>query len=314
MKKWIKKIVWIVLVLICVLGVFSEANSKRMDIVPASVISNIFEIAKTSSTVQRDWIKNIPEYSGMAYVEINQNKPFFRESEYTTKIFRTYSKLDSIGRCGTAAALVGTESMPKKKRSSIGMVRPTGWHTVRYDSVIKDKYLYNRCHLIAFELSGENANPNNLITGTRYMNTSGMRPFENMVAEYIKSTKNHVLYRVTPVFDGNNLLASGVLMEAYSIEDNGSGIMFNVYCYNVQPGIKIDYSTGNSRPKNSTAVQRQNIKINRITYILNTNTKKFHTANCSQAARIKDINRKEYVGIREDIIAKGYKPCKNCRP
>ena len=187
----------------------------------------------------------IPAYAGDPYVVINQNQPFFTESEYTTDSFEQYSELDALGRCGAAYACVGTDLMPTEERGGIGQVKPTGWHTVKYDSV-EGKYLYNRCHLIGYQLTGENANEKNLITGTRYLNTEGMLPFENMVADYVKETGNHVLYRATPVFEGENLLAAGVLLEAYSVEDQGKGVMFNVFCYNVQPGIEIDYATGDS--------------------------------------------------------------------
>lgn len=198
-----------------------------------------------SSNVTID-INEIPSYSGSPYVEINNNVPEFEESHKTVKSFEEYSQFDSLGRCGTAFANVGTDIMPTEERGRIGMVKPTGWHTVKYD-IVDGKYLYNRCHLLAYQLTGENANEENLITGTRYMNVEGMLPFENMVADYVKETGNHVLYRVEPVFEGDNLLASGVHMEAESVEDNGKGISFNVYVYNVQPGITIDYRTGESK-------------------------------------------------------------------
>lgn len=179
------------------------------------------------------------------YIVVNDNQPFFTEADFTKESFESYSELDFLGRCGVAFANLGIDLMPTEERGEIGSIKPTGWHTVKYDNV-DGKYLYNRCHLIGFQLSAENANKKNLITGTRYLNVQGMLPFENMVADYIKETKNHVLYRVTPVFDGDNLLASGVQMEALSVEDNGAGICFNVFIYNVQPGIQIDYATGNS--------------------------------------------------------------------
>ncbi len=192
-------------------------------------------------------LSTIPEYSNTPYVEINNNIPYFTEEDYTTEPFEKYSELDILGRSGVATANICKEIMPKKdaERGEIGAVKPTGWVQKRYDNLIKDKYLYNRCHLIGWQLSGENANKNNLITGTRYLNTEGMLPFENKVAQYLNENKNnHVLYRVTPIFENNNLLASGVQMEALSVEDSGKGIHFNVYCYNVQPGIVIDYATG----------------------------------------------------------------------
>ena len=194
-------------------------------------------------------LENIPEYSESPYIEINNNIPSFTESEYTTKAFETYSNLDSLGRCGVAYANICKEIMPAEdeKRGAISNVKPTGWKTAKYPGVIDGNYLYNRCHLIGYQLAGENANEKNLITGTRYMNVEGMLPFENKVDDYIdKHPKNHVLYRVTPIFKNQNLVANGVQMEAYSVEDNGQGICFNIYVYNVQPGIEIDYETGES--------------------------------------------------------------------
>lgn len=187
----------------------------------------------------------IPAYDGKAYVAVNNNEPFFTDSDMTTTAFENYSDLDSLGRCGVAYANICKEIMPTEERGKIGMIKPSGWHTVKYD-VIKDRYLYNRCHLIGYQLAGENANPKNLITGTRYLNVEGMLPFENLVADYVNNTGNHVLYRVTPMFSGSNLVANGVLIEAKSVEDNGGGILFNVYCYNVQPGVGINYENGDS--------------------------------------------------------------------
>ena len=198
----------------------------------------------------------IPAYDGKAYIAINDNTPFFTDSELVTTAFENYSNLDSLGRCGVAYANVCKDIMPTEKRGEIGSVKPSGWHTVKYD-VVQGKYLYNRCHLIGFQLAGENANPKNLITGTRYLNVEGMLPFENMVADYVKETGNHVLYRVTPMYSGKNLLASGVLIEAKSVEDKGAGILFNVYCYNVQPGVSINYENGDSS-LDGTAPQTDN--------------------------------------------------------
>lgn len=187
----------------------------------------------------------IPAYDGKAYVAVNNNEPFFTDSDMTTTAFENYCDLDSLGRCGVAYANICKDIMPTEERGKIGMIKPSGWHTVKYD-VIKDRYLYNRCHLIGYQLAGENANPKNLITGTRYLNVEGMLPFENLVADYVNNTGNHVLYRVTPMFSGSNLVANGVLIEAKSVEDNGGGILFNVYCYNVQPGVGINYENGDS--------------------------------------------------------------------
>lgn len=200
------------------------------------------ELVNNNSYVSLD---AIPAYDGKAYVAVNNNEPFFTDSDMTTTAFENYSDLDSLGRCGVAYANICKEIMPTEKRGKIGMIKPSGWHTVKYD-VIKDRYLYNRCHLIGYQLAGENANPKNLITGTRYLNVEGMLPFENLVADYVNNTGNHVLYRVTPMFSGSNLVANGVLIEAKSVEDNGGGILFNVYCYNVQPGAGINYENGDS--------------------------------------------------------------------
>ena len=186
-------------------------------------------------------------YNESPFVEVNGNVPYFGEDEYTTESFEIYSELDSLGRCGVAYANIGKDLMPVEERGEIGMVKPSGWHTVKYPEVIEDLFLYNRCHLIGYQLSGENANVQNLITGTRYLNVEGMLPFENKVASYVRETGNHVLYRVTPVFEKDNLVAEGVLMEAYSVEDEGKGVAFCVFVYNVQPGIEIDYATGESK-------------------------------------------------------------------
>ena len=187
----------------------------------------------------------IPAYSGQPYVAVNNNVPFFSDADLTDVSFESYGDLDALGRCSVAYASVGTDTMPTEKRGNIGQVKPTGWHTVKYDFV-DGKYLYNRCHLIGYQLTAENANEKNLITGTRYLNVQGMLPFENMTADYVKETENHVLYRVTPVFEGNNLVAAGVLMEAESVEDKGEGVEFCVFVYNAQPGVTIDYATGDS--------------------------------------------------------------------
>ena len=200
----------------------------------------------TAETTLSFSLDDIPEFDGTsAYVIINDNIPDFDESEYTTESFEIYSELDSLGRCGVAYANICQEIMPTEERGEIGSIKPTGWHTVKYD-IVDGKYLYNRCHLIGYQLAGENANEKNLITGTRYLNVEGMLDFENEVADYVEETDNHVLYRVTPIFEGDNLLASGVQIEAYSVEDSGEGICFNVYCYNAQPGVTINYETGDS--------------------------------------------------------------------
>lgn len=285
-------------------------------------------------------LQEIPAYSGTPYTEVNGNQPYFTEEELTTQSFETYSELDSLGRCGVAYANVGQDLMPTEPRGEIGAVKPTGWHLVKYDNV-DGKYLYNRCHLIAYMLAAENANPQNLITGTRYLNVQGMLPFETKVCDYVKNTGNHVLYRVTPIFDGDNLLADGVLMEAYSVEDAGEGISFCVFAYNVQPGIGIDYATGDNwaessgtyqsteasvaeetpapQPETDTAVQitpesSVSQESRETTYVLNTNTKKFHYPTCSSVDDMKEKNKQIYTGSRDEVINMGYVPCKRCNP
>lgn len=256
--------------------------------------------------------EDLPPYEGKESISVNDGIPFFSDSDITTTAFERYSELDELGRCGVAFANLCKEIMPMEERGSIGNVRPSGWHTVKYD-VIADRYLYNRCHLIGYQLAGENDNERNLITGTRYLNMEGMLPWENRVAEYVEETENHVLYRVTPYFEGENLVASGVLMEAYSVEDNGRGICFNVYCYNVQPGILIDYATGESRlDENWSAPEsRQDQEYD---YVLNTNTKKFHYPSCDSVRDMKEESKKYFSGDRKDIIEDGYSPCKKCNP
>lgn len=193
-------------------------------------------------------LDTLPDYDGSPYVELNGGQPSFTEEQKTvTPSYETYAPLDLLGRCGTAEACIGQDLMPTEERGAIGMVKPSGWHTVRYDDVVDGKYLYNRCHLIGYQLAGENANERNLITGTRYLNVVGMLPFEDQVADYVQETGHHVLYRVTPIFQGTELVARGVQMEAWSVEDEGTSVCFNVYCYNVQPGVEIDYATGESR-------------------------------------------------------------------
>lgn len=221
---------------------------KQPDKPNASADTKADSAGITNAAASKPQIKlsDIPPYCGRPYVAINGNVPYFTEGELSTTSYEYYSELDSLGRCGVCAASIGQDIMPKEERGAIGNVKPTGWHTVKYAGIVDGNYLYNRCHLIAFQLAGENDNKRNLITGTRYMNTEGMLPFENMAADYVKSSANHVMYRVTPMFEGNNLVAAGVLIEARSVEDNGRGVCFNVFCYNVQPGISIDYATGES--------------------------------------------------------------------
>lgn len=261
----------------------------------------------------------IPAYDGKAYVAINNNEPFFTDSDMTTTAFENYSDLDSLGRCGVAYANICKDIMPTEERGKIGMIKPSGWHTVKYD-VIKDRYLYNRCHLIGYQLAGENANPKNLITGTRYLNVEGMLPFENLVADYVNNTGNHVLYRVTPMFSGSNLVANGVLIEAKSVEDNGGGILFNVYCYNVQPGVGINYENGDSwldgttgsassgsdtsATENSAADSSNSETMVHIT----ATGKKYHRAGC------RTLKKSDTEVTLDEAKSMGLSPCGICNP
>lgn len=275
------------------------------------------------NTSQKDVITldNIPEFSGQAYIELNGNKPDFTEEEDTTEPFEIYSDLDEYGRCGVAYANICKEIMPTEKRGKIGMIKPAGWHTVKYD-IVDGKYLYNRCHLIGYQLAGENANEKNLITGTRYLNIEGMLDFENQIADYVEETENHVLYRVTPIYEGKNLLARGVEMEAYSVEDQGEGISFHVFAYNSQPGISINYENGESALGETSSLDENKNQRNQSEasdkgeqrYIINKNTNKFHLSDCSSIKSTKGKNKKEFYGTREEAIANGYSPCGRCKP
>ena len=359
---------------------------------------SVIVFATSDSADVKIILDNLPAYSTSPYVELNNNKPFFKASEKTNKkAFEKYSELDELGRCGVAYANICKELMPTGEREAIGSVKPSGWSTIKYMGLVDGNYLYNRCHLIGYQLAGENANEKNLITGTRYLNVEGMLPFENEVADYINTHKgNHVLYRVTPFFEGDNLVASGVQMEAYSVEDKGKGVCFNVYCYNVQPGVIIDYFNGMNKLANGqttyisisyekyTLIEGTTLKLKVITepeevntgitwyssnhkvakvdnsgvvtaikegtvtitaktdnglkakckitvkaasvqataaeeesgntYVLNTNTHKFHTPSCSSVLDIKPANRQDVTWTREEIISKGYDPCKRCNP
>ena len=256
-------------------------------------------------------LSDIPAFSGQPYVVVGDNTPQFPEEDLVPVSFEDYSPLDGLGRCGAAYACVSLDTMPTEDRGSIGQVKPSGWHTVRYDCV-DGKYLYNRCHLIGYQLTGENANEENLITGTRYMNVEGMLPFEDMVNDYVDDTGGHVLYRVTPIFQGDNLVADGVLMEACSVEDEGAGLSFCVFCYNVQPGVTIDYATGESWRSEEDPPASSQGETGR--YVLNTNSMKFHLPSCGSVNQISPGNYQEYSGGREELIQRGYSPCGSCKP
>ena len=312
LKNWKKNLLWLLMavsLMLCACGqveiVIGDGSGYDSSTQNGSQLSGAGNRSQTSVSLD-----SIPEYSGDPYVVVNNNVPFFSEEDLEAEVFESYGDLDSLGRCTVAYSMVGTETMPTEERGSIGQVKPTGWHAVKYDNV-DGKYLYNRCHLIGYQLTAENANVKNLITGTRYLNVQGMLPFENLTADYIKETGNHVLYRVTPVFEGDNLVASGVLMEGESVEDDGEAIQFCVYVYNVQPGIIIDYATGDSRLDDGTGGSFQSA---RKTYVLNTNSKTFHKPDCGSVGKIKDSNKQTFVGTREEAIKNGYSPCKSCNP
>lgn len=290
--------------------------------------------------------KSIPKYSGEPYATLNGNWPEFRLEDLRGDDYILCSPLDRYGRAGAAMACIGPSSLSSEPRGQIGEVYPSGWHTVRYDDRIEDHYLYNRCHLIGYQLGGGNAVPENLITGTRAFNLSGMLPFENSVAEYVRGTRGHVLYRVSPIYEGKDLLALGVQIEAYSLDDFGTGLRFNVFVYNVQPGVKINYRDGSSKadPKFVPAelpvpVEEETADADTIslgeweadlpegydaddfdrevmspTFILNINTHKFHHPWCKSVADMKEKNRKEFFGTREELILEGYTPCSICNP
>ena len=277
-------------------------------------------------------VDDIPEYSSEPYVVINGGDPFFTKEEIVTKSYENYSPLDELGRCGVAMACLGKDIMPTEERGEIGHIEPSGWKQAKYDCISGSGYLYNRCHLIGFQLAGENDNEQNLITGTGYMNVDGMLPFENMIADYIKETGNHVMYRVTPIYEGKyDLVACGVLMEAYSVEDEGEGIKFNVFCYNVQAGVVIDYYDGSSwldgenpPPKDDGNNDNNdnnddsgdsndvgNVGNGEVTYIINTNSKKIHLTTCRYAT---SNNTKETTKSLEELLAENYTTCGVCKP
>lgn len=259
------RITALVLVLIVAVSIVSmiagrirshQETAKQMQASTTQVMKT--QAAKDSGVPKKQPGLSIPGFSGYAYVTIHKNQPYFMDdlSSIPRKSFQKFSELDKLGRCGTAQAVIGRDIMPTEERGRIGMIKPSGWHTVRYDDLIKDRYLYNRCHLIGYQLTGQNANPKNLITGTRYLNVTGMLPFENEIADYVKGTGNHIYYRVTPIFQGNDLVCRGVLMEASDLERDGHDLHFCIFVYNVQPGIEIDYATGDSKRADKTSPYR----------------------------------------------------------
>ncbi len=302
-----KRVVSLILLLLLLsIGAYAHSETSKSDAVPRSTLSVI------------------PLYTGENHVILQDDQPDFYSWQITTEAYVSFSQLDALGRTGPAMACLAPETLPTRPRGQIGNVRPSGWHTTRYDDLIDDKYLYNRAHVIGFSLCGDNATPENLFTGTRYLNAVSMLSYEVRVLNYIVKTGNHVLYRCSPVYDGNDLVATGVQMEAWSVEDEGT-LCFNVFLFNVQPGIVIDYATGESERAEAaeevaSAADRGlgggegEVKTPAVTYVLNTNTHKFHRPSCPSVEEIKRKNRKDFYGTRGEVIAAGYDPCGRCHP
>lgn len=298
-----------------------EDNGGSTSYVPSETKTDPTEVTTTGASVNTTIgnsdekypisYSDIPEYSGSPYTVVNDNIPFFTPEEITTTAYEYYSELDSLGRCGEVHACLGKELFPTKSRGDISSVKPTGWHSVSY-SIVEGGSLYNRSHLIAHKFTGQDANRQNLITGTRYMNATGMDKFECEVYDYIKASGNHVMYRVTPIFEGEELVARGVLMEGYSVEDEGKGIKYNAFCYNVQPGIEIDYATGDNRLAGGADATTTGMP--ECTYVLNTSSKKIHLPTCSSVNQISEKNKQYTTATREELIAQGYSPCGSCKP
>lgn len=304
-----KKLLYLVLSLSLLLTGCSHIEIEELCREIITELENIYLEELIQETSQQETIEytqltseDIPEYSGQLYIPINDNNPQFSSEELTTEAYEYYSPLDELGRCGMALASIGKEIMPTEKRGDIGYIKPSGWQSIRYDFV-ESNSLYNRSHLIGFQLAGENDNERNLITGTRTMNAKSMLLFENMIADYVKETLNHVAYRVTPIFEGNNLVAKGVHMEGYSIEDQGEAICFNVFCYNVEPGVTIDYATGQSYIDEELEVHY---------YIINLKNNKIHRSYCEHVENISEANRKRVKNSIKNLIEQGYHKCGGC--
>ena len=340
-RKRLQFLLPLLLALCLILSGCSNAASEQEAAESAAAAADETDALTADSAAWDLLSEGLPVWDGEPYAELNGNVPAFAEDELTAESFESYSALDELGRCGTAYACIGTDLMPTEERGSISEVHPSGWQSVTYD-IVDGNYLYNRCHLIGWQLTGEDANECNLITGTRYLNVEGMLPFENLVADYIEETGNHVLYRVTPVFEGDNLVASGVEMEAYSVEDGGEGVCFHVYCFNVQPGITIDYADGTScldedadtlteeeaeedaaeesgdagADSGEAAAEEGTSEEDgtETTYVLNTKSMKFHYPGCAGVAQMSESNKQTYTGSREELIAMGYSPCGQCSP
>ncbi len=286
-----------------------EAQSERA---PSASHVDEADVADPSAPGEPASVDEAPPYDGMDIVQVNGGIPVFSDDELCALGVEDYFALDSLARATGAFAVVGLETMPTEERGSIGMIKPSGWVMARYDFV-DGSYLYNRCHLIGFQLTGENANERNLITGTRFLNVDLMLPYENAVADYVERTGNHVAYRATPHYAGDDLVATAVQLEALSVEDDGAGVCFNVLLYNVQPGVVIDYATGKSQADGSIA-EDEGLDESHYDYILNVNSKKFHRPECSSVDDMKEENKQGFTGTREKAIELGYEPCGRCKP
>ena len=296
-----------------------NTNSKKEENMKASTTVELQNEPQKGS-MSTVTLADIPAYAGEPYVVINDNNPFFTKEEIAkaTTSWEEYGDMDELGRCSMCWASVGKDIMPTGDRGSIGSVKPTARHTGNSD-LVNGKYLYNRSHLIGWQLTGENANKKNLVTGTRSFNVDGMLPFENMVADYVREDDGHVLYRVTPMFDGDDLVCRGVLMEAISVEDNGDSILFNVFVYNVQPGVKIDYATGESSLDTGQTTETGDSDSETAsdvdaTYVINTSSMKFHKEDCSSISSMNQANKKVVASTRDELISEGYSPCGICKP
>lgn len=356
MKKSIapKLVLFSTCILLCI-GAFSSCSEIATYVEDAHVASQaIGSIENSKEAINYDateFLATIPDWQGFAFSYVDDNEPDFENDEIWTSTQESLDPLDYLGRCGTANSCIGQDGMPTEPRGDISSIEPTGWHYDKYDFV-EGEALFNRCHLIGHQLSGDDAIPRNLITGTSYMNRDGMLQFENAIASYVKETGNHVMYRVTPIFKGEELISRGVHMEAMSVEDDGDGLSFNVFCYNVQPGIDIDYKTGDNKLSEDTTIlenynagkylmvantqgivpsaEEQNdgsienaaegesdtgeSKPQTITYVLNTNTHRFHFSDCRSVKDIKDKNKSIEETTRENLVERGFKPCGNCKP
>lgn len=297
---------------LCLLLVFSGCTAVRTPDVNKNTTATSHTTTADTSLSERlsdrptTW-DDVPTFTGDTFAVLQDGKPYFTTAEIATQAFELYSELDTLGRCGAALACCGKEIMPTDERGPIGNVKPSGWSQAKY-SHVDGGFLYNRCHLIGWQLSGENANPLNLITGTRWLNVEGMLPFENMVADYIKETDHHVMYRITPWFVKDELLARGVQMEAYSVEDGGEGICFNVFCYNIQPRVEINYTNGSSSETADTTATTAAP----VTYILNTKTKRIHRPDCPSVKDIRESNKQLFCGKMAELTKQGYSACGNC--